>query len=123
MARPLQLPQVVPTMQSRPLIIITTRLPPQICGIGTFSWQLESHWPGGQSIHPFLVIDGASESQRVLKRNKISQFGSNWKELGRVLDEAGPVDVLLHYAGRGYQHYGCPVGLPPVLQKWKARFP
>ncbi|HEY4283775.1 MAG TPA: hypothetical protein VGM62_11990, partial [Chthoniobacterales bacterium] len=110
-------------MRSRPLIIITTRLPPQICGIGTFSCQLESHWPDRESIHPFLVIDGALESQRVLERPSISEFGKDWEALGRVLDEAGPVDVLLHYAGRGYQRYGLPVGLPPVLQKWKTKFP
>ena len=109
-------------MQSRPLIIITTRLPPQICGIGTFSWQLERYWPDRKSANRFLVVDGASESQRVLERTRISEFGNDWKALGRALDEAGPVDVLLHYAGRGYQRYGCPLGLPPVLQKWRTKF-
>ena len=45
-AHSIQLLQVVPGMQSRPLIIISTRLPPQLCGIGTFSWLLRRHWPG-----------------------------------------------------------------------------
>ena len=28
-----------------------------------------------------------------------------------------------HYAGRAYQRFGCPIWMPGVLRKWKAKFP
>ena len=95
-------------MQSRPLTIITTRLPPQICGVGTFSWLLDRHWPPNRSQHRFLVVDsGRTDGQTEYDRENL-EFGADWRVLGRALDEAGPGDVFLHYAGRAYHPLGCP---------------
>ena len=117
-----QLLHVRQGMQTRPLLIITTRLPPQICGIGTFSWMLERHWVGDRSQHRFLVVENGAHSG-VQTGPKVSEFGSDWAALGKVLDQAGSADVLLHYAGRGYHRYGCPLGLSGVVQQWKRKFP
>jgi len=108
-------------MQSRPLIIISTRLPPQICGIGTFSWLLHRHWAGDTSAHRFLVVDDRGNDRPTAA--EISEFGTDWTMLGQALNEAGSADVLLHYAGRAYHRYGCPTQLPRVLQEWKTNFP
>jgi hypothetical protein len=110
-------------MKERSLVIITTRLPPQVCGIGTYSWLLHRHWPLDRSETRFLVIDGAAESAASLHGSNISDFHGSARELARQLDQAGNVNVFLHYAGRAYQRYGCPIGLPRVLQKWKTKFP
>jgi hypothetical protein len=109
-------------MQSRPLLIISTRLPPQICGIGTFSWLLHRYWDGDTSQHRFLVVDDASRSDGGARPDGISEFGKDWSALGRALDQGGSADVLLHYAGRGYHRLGCPIRLPGILNKWKTKF-
>jgi hypothetical protein len=110
-------------MQSRPLVIITTRLAPQLCGIGTFSWLLDRHWPGDTSQHQFLVVDGAVQSRLALRDIQITEFDADPAKLSRALDQKGPVDVLLHYAGRGYHRFGCPIWLGRVLRVWKQKFP
>ncbi|MEY2484759.1 MAG: hypothetical protein QOH39_407 [Verrucomicrobiota bacterium] len=53
----------------------------------------------------------------------IVEFNGNGRNLARALDHAGPVDVLLHYAGRAYHAYGSPVWLPAVLSRWKQKCP
>lgn len=110
-------------MNSRPLVIITTRLPPQICGIGTYSWLLHQHWPVDSAEVQFLVVDGAGSSVETLNYPAISEFDGDFAKLSCILDELGPANILLHYAGRAYNRYGCPLRLPPVLGKWKAKFP
>ncbi|MFL6514664.1 MAG: hypothetical protein ACJ8M1_06535 [Chthoniobacterales bacterium] len=117
-----QLLHVPPLMQSRPLVIITTRLPPQICGIGTFSWLLDRDWPGDTSWHRFLVVDDRQPPDAAASVN-VTAFNGNWRTLEEALDGAAGADVLLHYAGRGFQRFGCPVGLPAALRRWKTKSP
>src|SRR5439155_16796334 len=109
-------------MEQRAIVIITTRLPPQVCGIGTYSWLLYRHWPHDTSLAQFLVVDGAAQSAAALDHRAISEFSANSTELSQALDRAGSVDVLLHYAGRAYDRFSCPIWLPKVLAKWKKRF-
>jgi hypothetical protein len=110
-------------MSARPLVIITTRLSPQVCGVGAYSWLLHQHWPGQFSQARFLVVDGAAQSAKELNYPSIAEFNSKAPRLARELDCIGPADVLLHYAGRSYQRYGCPRWLPPVLTVWKRKYP
>jgi hypothetical protein len=123
LARSTELLQVVSGMESKPLLVITTRLPPQLCGVGTFSWLLDRSWPADTSDHRFVVVDGAVESQTALNHPNISEFAAKRDRLARVLADAGSVNVLLHYAGRAYHRLGCPIWLPSVLREWKAKFP
>ncbi|MGI9087931.1 MAG: hypothetical protein ACR2HH_09365 [Chthoniobacterales bacterium] len=103
----------------KPLVIISTRLPPATCGIGTYSWLLREHWPNESRAIEFLVVEdvGSSSSDR------ISVFGNDAARMARELDRIGAADLLLHYAGRAYQRFGCPTWLPGVLAKWKRKFP
>lgn len=110
-------------MSPRPLVIVTTRLPPQTCGIGAYSWLAHQNRPDGSSPAHFLVMEGAAESRALLGANGITDFNGDPGELGQALDRAGPANVLLHYAGRAYQRLGCPTWMPGVLAKWKAKFP
>jgi hypothetical protein len=109
-------------MNARPFLIISTRLPPRLCGIGAYSWLLHQHWPGGTSHVGFLVVEGAAESAAVLSHSAIAEFNAKAVKLSRALESAGGADVLLHYAGRAYHRYGCPIWLPRVLAKWKAKY-
>jgi hypothetical protein len=109
-------------MEVARLGIITTRLPPQACGIGTYSWLLHHHWPTDNSGVDFFVIGGAAKSAAELGHRAIWQFNGQAEELSRALDRAGNANVILHYAGRAYHRFGCPVWLPPVLQRWKTKF-
>jgi hypothetical protein len=110
-------------MSAPPAVIITTRLPPQICGIGTYSWLAHKHRPNDSPPATFLVMDGAVESRALLGWDAITSFNGDPGELGQALDRAGPANVLLHYAGRAYQRFGCPTWMPGVLSRWKAKFP
>lgn len=110
-------------MSTRPFVIITTQLPPNICGVGTYSWLLHQHWPGGTIGAQFLVVKGMAVSVGTLAHPAITEFNAKPGRLARELKRIGAADVLLHYAGRAYQRYGCPWWLPSVLAKWKKNFP
>jgi hypothetical protein len=110
-------------MSARPLVIITTRLPPQTCGIGAYSWLAHEHRRDDSSRAEFLVMEGAAESRALLGWDAISDFNGESGKLAQALDRAGAANVLLHYAGRAYHRYGCPTWMPGVLSKWKAKFP
>jgi hypothetical protein len=107
-------------MKPRPLAVITTRLPPEVCGIGTYSWLLHRHWPIGGSRTRFFVIDGAAQSTANLGDFPIIEFNGSAERLARALKSSADADLLLHYAGRAYHRYGCPTWLPSVLRAWKA---
>jgi hypothetical protein len=104
-------------------VVITTRLSPQVCGIGAYSWLAHQHRPNRLPPAEFLVMEGAAESRALLGWDAIADFNGNPKTLALALDRAGPANVLLHYAGRAYQRFGCPTWMPGVLAKWKAKFP
>ena len=110
-------------MDARPLLVITTRLPPQVCGIGTYSWLLYQHWPRDGQETRFLVVDGAAASIKDLNHPAIYEFNSSAMALDRELDRTGAADVLLHYAGRAYHRFGCPWWLPSVLARMERNFP
>jgi len=104
-------------------VVITTRLPPLTCGIGAYSWLAHRHRPTGFPPAQFIVMEGAAESRALLGWDAINDFHGNPGELGRALGRVGPANVLLHYAGRAYQRFGCPAWMPRVLSKWKSKFP
>lgn len=110
-------------MSARPLVIITTRLPPQTCGIGAYSWLAHKHRPDNSRPADFLVMDGAAESRALLGWDGITDFKGDPANLAQALHRAGPANILLHYAGRAYQRFGCPIWMPGVVAKWKAKFP
>jgi hypothetical protein len=107
-------------MSDRPLVIITTRLPPATCGIGTYSWLLRRYWPGARSPAHFLVMDSAADAETA--GDHAVEFGGTGAALLRELERIGEADVLLHYAGRAYHRLGCPLWLPRVLAQWKRRY-
>lgn len=110
-------------MSAPPAVVITTRLPPQICGIGIYSWLTHKHRPNDSSPAEFLVMEGAAESRALLGWDAITDFNGDPGKLGQALERAGPASVLLHYAGRAYQRFGCPTWMPGVLSRWKREFP
>jgi hypothetical protein len=110
-------------MSALPAIVITTRLPPEICGVGAYSWLVHKYRPDDSSPTQFFVMEGASASRALLGWNAITDFHGDPRTLEQGLDRAGGTSVLLHYAGRAYQRFGCPVWLPRVLRNWKTKFP
>ena len=104
-------------------VVITTRLPPQVCGVGAHSWLAQQNRPPDSSPAEFLVMEGAADSRALLSWDAITDFNGDPKTLAQALDRAGPANVLLHYAGRAYQRFGCPTWMPGVLAAWKAKFP
>ncbi len=108
-------------MSADRLAIISTRLPPAICGIGSYSWMLRKHWPNERSTAEFLVLDG---DRRVTDLgDKVTLFHGRARDLTRELDRLGSTKLFLHYAGRAYQRFGLPFWMPRVLARWKRKFP
>ena len=110
-------------MRARPLVIITTQLPPAACGIGTYSWLLRRHWPDQSQPVEFLVQANTAGANTTEAGDRITSFDGSGARLRSELERIGPADVLLHYAARGYQRFGCPVWLPGAVASWKAKFP
>ena len=108
-------------MTDRPLAIITTRLPPATCGIGTYSALLRKHWPNDARRVDFLVMEAAAATDT--GADSVSAFNGNGAELAEALCRLGDADVLLHYAGRAYHRLGFPLWMPSALAKWRKRFP
>src|SRR4051812_7905612 len=108
---------------TRPFVIITTRLPPAVCGIGTYSALLRKHWPGEERPVHFLVVGEAAGAELANARDTIVEFAGDRTRLREALRNIGAADVLLHYAGRAYHRFGCPIWLPGVIAGWKRQFP
>lgn len=101
-------------MMSRAFAVVTTRLPPQICGVGAFSWYLQRALAQPAL---FLVKNGAYESRDLgvpIVDHRCEETRLAWE-----LEQAAIQDVLLHYAGRAYHRWQAPFWLVRVLQKWK----
>ncbi|CAN5473563.1 hypothetical protein BH18VER1_BH18VER1_18890 [soil metagenome] len=110
-------------MNQRPFVIITTRLPPDSCGIGNYSSRLRQHWPGKGRPVEFLVIDGADAASPPVSSDRVREFNGNARQLSAALQRIGEADVLLHYAGRAYHRFGCPMWLPRVMADWRRSCP
>jgi len=110
-------------MSASSAVVITTRLPPLICGIGAYSWLAHKYRPNESPSVEFLVMEGAAESRAQLGYDAITDFNGDPATLAAALRRSGAANVLLHYAGRAYQRFGCPTWLPGALRKWKTEFP
>jgi hypothetical protein len=110
-------------MSASPTVIVTTRLPPAACGIGTYSWLAHKYRPNESGPAEFLVMEGAAESRVALGWDAITDFHGDPVRLAQALDRAGAGNILLHYAGRAYHRFGCPTWLPGILRRWKAKLP
>ncbi|HEY0368642.1 MAG TPA: hypothetical protein VGC85_03505 [Chthoniobacterales bacterium] len=102
-------------MNPRPLVFITTRLPPAICGIGSYSWLLREHWPNESRPVHFLTVDPGTSP----RGDRVTAFANRGDDLADALQAIGSADVLLHYAGRAYQRFGVPLSLARSLEHWK----
>ncbi|MDQ6861080.1 MAG: glycosyltransferase [Verrucomicrobiota bacterium] len=107
-------------MKPRPLVVITTELPPATCGIGTYSWNLRRHWPNDSRAIEFLVRENGAAKTTPLG-DPIRIVGTDKDALARELDRVGDADVLLHFAGRAYHSLGFPFWLAGALARWKRR--
>ncbi len=110
-------------MTNRPLVIITTELPPAMCGIGTYSWLLRTHLPNDFSPIEFLVNKKAPGAETTSRGDPVTAFDGGADKLAAALTRIGTANVLLHYAGRAYQRFGSPNWMPRVLAKWKKKVP
>ena len=111
-------------MTAKPLVMISTRLAPGACGIGTHSLVLRKHWPA-HSPEPFefVVNEGAAGADGLRAEDRVTEVANNGTRLARELERIGAADVLLHYAGRAYHRFGAPLWLPRVLRTWKQKHP
>ncbi len=111
-------------MTSKPLVMISTRLAPGACGIGTYSLLLRKHWPAAASEQfEFVVNEGGQQADGLPAGDRVSEFSNNAARLTRELERVGVADVLLQYAGRAYHRFGAPLWLPGVLRRWKQKHP
>ena len=108
-------------MNSRPLAIVTTRLPPLLCGVGSYSLRLDQAWPHTPQNHTFLVCEGGSDSSAELKSGKFIEHRAEARQLSSELEKIGDCDVLLHYAARAYHRYCFPTWLCRALERWKSQ--
>lgn len=108
---------------NRPFAIITTRLPPAVCGVGTYSAVLRRHWPNESQPVEFLVVAEADTAQLAFGDDTVVNCAGDGRRLRDALQRIGAADVVLHYAGRAYHRLGWPAWLPSALAEWKRDFP
>lgn len=106
-------------MNRRPLVVLTTKLPPAICGVGAYSWELHHHWPNDSAQIEYLVVEGATDSRAALRHERISSFAGSAAKLRRELRRFSGTTLFLHYAGRAFHRFGCPWWMPSVIADWK----
>ena len=98
-------------MSDRPRVVISTRLPPATCGIGTHSVALRNHWPGEAKPFEFLVLEG----RRAGQSDRVTEFAGNASRLQQELERIGAAEEL-QMAPRGAD------GAPrPPLPIWVVR--
>jgi hypothetical protein len=100
------------------IISIAPRLPPSVCGVGTYSLRLTQAWPCSE-VFVHLVVDGAETSRQILPQSNIVSVGYSSARLFRELCSRQPRVVILHYSSRGYHRYGIPLWLPRAIQQWR----
>ncbi len=103
------------------LCIITPKLPPAIDGIGDYCRELTRHMSPCEC--EFLVLQGASETQKLWTDVPIHQFSANSDDVLKQLHKLDPSVVLLQYVGYGYSSTGAPQWLADGICKWKAHNP
>jgi glycosyltransferase involved in cell wall biosynthesis len=107
-------------MAARHFAIVAPRLPPQPCGVGTYAWQLQEHWPANGDTAEFIVTHGAEASRATLDSIRVTQVSPKATSLNSALEKSAATDVLLHYAGRAYQRFGAPCWLQRGVAEWQS---
>jgi len=80
------------------------------------------YWPAGTKvIH--LVDAEAKESAAHLGISNVLQMERSAASLLEQLEKHPHADILLQYAGRGYDRYGCPFWMLSALKKWRKNHP
>ena len=111
-------------MSAKPLVMISTRLAPGACGIGTHTLVLRKHWPLSSSeAFEFVVNEGGAAADEVRAGDRVTEFANDPARLARELERIGTADVLLQYAGRAYHRFGAPLWLARVVRQWKRNHP
>jgi len=100
--------------------VVAPRLPPEICGVGSYAWELHRAWPGSRPIS-WLVLSGADASRQEWPNENIQTFSPDAAGFEQLLSAQPGRDVLLHYAGRAYQRFGIPFWMPEAFSRWKAK--
>ena len=108
-------------MEPAPLVIVAPRLPPRACGVGTYAWELNQHWPVAHAENQFLVFEDSAASREHLQTENIHGFSANARGLAEALEQHEAADVLLHYAGRAYHRFGFPRWMPDAFTSWQRR--
>lgn len=108
--------------RGRRVLLVSTPLPPAICGIGCYTSMLAKAWPGqDETVH--LVNSGASVSSTVPGVSRIVEFGWSAASLERALAAADGDCAVVQYAARGYSHSGVPWWMWLGLRRWKRASP
>ncbi len=105
------------------ILSIEPRLPPAVCGVGMYGWELARRWPepGPRFVH--LVVDGAEASRGLLGSGDIFETGGSAAALASRMAEYPGAGVIVHYASRGFQRLGVPLWLWRGLSRWRRRQP
>jgi glycosyltransferase involved in cell wall biosynthesis len=105
-----------------PVTMISTPLPPALCGIGSYTAMLARSWPEPRQVVHF-VTSGAEASRREIPTSPIIEVRANAHALSDALGELTANDVLLQYAARGFSRLGVPFWLLRGLRQWKRKVP
>lgn len=105
---------------SRQLIVISPETPPQICGVGDYSYQLAQQ---------FLIVDTYSNVQIAVEKNEDKTIQtqipvSHWsKALAKAAKSKDKFDVLLNYTPLGFSKFGYSFSFISALKKFKKANP
>src|SRR5207247_1808487 len=94
-----------------------------VCGTSTYGWKLSQHWPDRTKHFVHLVVDGAVESRQYYGCEYIFAVGESGRELSARMALHPGAGVILHYASRGFNRYGCPIWMARGITRWRRRNP
>jgi hypothetical protein len=101
------------------LVVITTNLPPVICGVGDFTVRLLKELALQRPV-TFILPETPERNDHIDPANRdLIVVPRSASALRRVLHDLGPCDLILHYSGYGYHSWGYPRWLVKAVRDWR----
>lgn len=98
--------------------VLLRRLPPAICGVGDFTWNLWKHMGDPLPAWKFLVLEGANETANLEGAPPVNTVHASPGSVASAIGDART--LILQYTPYAFDPSGAPVWLADGIERWKS---